>query len=57
MTEQHDLTAEQAAYSAGPPVEWKHSTSAPEMLDADYWSEVVDPDDPDYLAGTAMSRD
>ena len=25
-------------------------------FDADHWAEVTDPDDPDYLAGTAMSR-
>jgi len=26
-------------------------------FNADHWAEVTDPDDPDYLRGTAMSRD
>lgn len=26
-------------------------------FNADRWAEITDPDDPDYLAGTAMSRD
>lgn len=36
--------------------EWTHSTLPPQMLDADRWAECVDPDDGDYLAGTAMER-
>lgn len=30
---------------------------AADFLDADRWAECTDPDDSDYLRGTAMSRD
>lgn len=37
--------------------EGEHPLEPPPLLDADYWAEITDPDDPDYLRGTVMRED
>jgi hypothetical protein len=38
-------------------VEREPSSGPPPLMDSDYWAEITDPDDPDYLRGTAMGED